>query len=61
MRGRTRRYLETADDSVFTGNPIRVAAAIYDAIDAALTERRAALRSQKDLAASVAFADGATA
>ncbi|MFJ8025873.1 SDR family oxidoreductase [Streptomyces sp. NPDC096311] len=28
--GQTRRYLETADDSVFTGDPARLAAAIYD-------------------------------
>lgn len=28
--GRTRRYLETADDSVFTGDPAKLAAAIYD-------------------------------
>ena len=74
--GRTRHHLATADDSVFTGDPVKVAAAIYDttrepapplrltlgsdtydAIDAALTERHAALRSQKDLAASVAFDD----
>lgn len=74
--GRTRRYLEAADDSVFTGDPVKVAAAIYDttrdpapplrlalgsdtyeAVDAALTERLAALRAQKDLAASVAFTD----
>jgi NAD(P)-dependent dehydrogenase (short-subunit alcohol dehydrogenase family) len=74
--GQTRRFLETADDSVFTGDPTRVAAAIYettrdsnpplrltlgsdtyDAIDAALTERHAALHSQRDLAASVAFID----
>lgn len=72
--GRTRRYLETADDSVFTGDPARLAAAVYDstrhpdpplrltlgsdtydAIHTALTERLAALESQKDLAASVAF------
>ena len=74
--GQTRRYLEAADDSVFTGDPVKVAAAIYDttrdpapplrlalgsdtydAVDAALTERLAALRAQKDLAASVAFTD----
>ncbi|MGR3935936.1 SDR family oxidoreductase [Streptomyces sp. BRA346] len=28
--GRTRRYLETADDSVFTGDPAKLAAAVYD-------------------------------
>ncbi|MGW0846885.1 SDR family oxidoreductase [Streptomyces sp. NPDC002787] len=28
--GRTRRYLQTADDSVFTGDPAKLAAAIYD-------------------------------
>ncbi|MFF5107283.1 SDR family oxidoreductase [Streptomyces sp. NPDC000134] len=28
--GRTRRYLEAADDSVFTGDPAKLAAAIYD-------------------------------
>lgn len=28
--GRTRRYLETADESVFTGDPAKLAAAIYD-------------------------------
>ncbi|WP_327153611.1 hypothetical protein [Streptomyces tubercidicus] len=28
--GGTRRYLETADDSVLTGNPAKLAAAIYD-------------------------------
>jgi NAD(P)-dependent dehydrogenase (short-subunit alcohol dehydrogenase family) len=74
--GQTRRYLEAADDSVFTGDPVKVAAAIYDTtrdpapplrlalgsdtydtVDAALTERLAALRAQKDLAASVAFTD----
>jgi NAD(P)-dependent dehydrogenase (short-subunit alcohol dehydrogenase family) len=28
--GRTRRYLETADESAFTGDPAKLAAAIYD-------------------------------
>jgi NAD(P)-dependent dehydrogenase (short-subunit alcohol dehydrogenase family) len=28
--GQTRRYLETADESVFTGDPAKLAAAIYD-------------------------------
>ncbi|MEW2261809.1 hypothetical protein ACGF5T_18885 [Streptomyces sp. NPDC047853] len=28
--GRTRRYLETADESVLTGDPAKLAAAIYD-------------------------------
>ncbi|AKZ60349.1 putative short chain oxidoreductase [Streptomyces ambofaciens ATCC 23877] len=28
--GRTRRYLETADENVFTGDPAKLAAAIYD-------------------------------
>lgn len=28
--GQTRRYLQTADDSVFTGDPAKLAAAIYD-------------------------------
>jgi NAD(P)-dependent dehydrogenase (short-subunit alcohol dehydrogenase family) len=28
--GRTRRYLRTADDSIFTGDPARLAAAVYD-------------------------------
>ncbi|MEW1719301.1 SDR family NAD(P)-dependent oxidoreductase [Streptomyces sp. NPDC093109] len=72
--GRVRRYLETADDSAFTGDPAKTAAAIYDTtrhpspplrlslgsdtygpIHAALTERLAALETQKDVAASVAF------
>ena len=72
--GQTRRRLEAADDSTFTGDPVKIAAAIYDttrdsspplrltlgsdtydAIDAALTERLAALHAQKDVAASVAF------
>jgi NAD(P)-dependent dehydrogenase (short-subunit alcohol dehydrogenase family) len=72
--GRTRRRLESLDDSALTGDPAKLAAAIYettrdpkpplrltlgsdtyDAIHAALTERLAALESQKDLAASVAF------
>ncbi|MFE9644298.1 SDR family oxidoreductase [Streptomyces sp. NPDC006365] len=73
--GQTRRYLETADESVFTGDPAKLAAAIYDttrhpnpplrlalgsdtynAIHTALTERLTALETQKELAASVAFA-----
>ncbi|MEU4892534.1 SDR family oxidoreductase [Streptomyces sp. NPDC044780] len=72
--GRTRRLLETADESLFTGDPARLAAVIYDttrhpdpplrltlgsdtydAVHAALTERLAALETQKELAASVAF------
>jgi NAD(P)-dependent dehydrogenase (short-subunit alcohol dehydrogenase family) len=72
--GQTRRLLETAEDSAFTGDPAKVVAAIYDttrapnpplrltlgadtydAIHNALTERVAALETQKDLAASVAF------
>ncbi|WAP60195.1 SDR family oxidoreductase [Streptomyces sp. S465] len=72
--GRTRRLLEGADESLFTGDPARLAAAIYDttrhpdpplrltlgsdtydAVHAALTERLAALETQKELAASVAF------
>ncbi|MEU6224803.1 SDR family oxidoreductase [Streptomyces sp. NPDC047042] len=73
--GRTRRYLETADESVFTGDPAKLAAAIHDttrhpnpplrlalgsdtynAVHTALTERLTALETQKELAASVAFA-----
>ncbi|WNF00848.1 SDR family oxidoreductase [Streptomyces luomodiensis] len=72
--GRTRRLLESADESLFTGDPARLAAVIYDttrhpdpplrltlgsdtydAVHAALTERLAALETQKELAASVAF------
>lgn len=74
---RTRRLLETTDDSALTGDPAKVAAAIhdttrdpnpplrltlgtdtYDAIHATLTERLAALETQKDLAASVAVRSG---
>lgn len=72
--GATRRFLETLDESALTGDPAKVAAAIYDttrhpnpplrltlgsdtyqAIHDALTERLAALETQKDLAASIAF------
>lgn len=75
--GRTRRLLETTHDSALTGDPAKVAAAIYDttrdpnpplrltlgadtydAIHATLIERLAALETQKDLAASVAFSSG---
>ncbi|WP_329139177.1 SDR family oxidoreductase [Streptomyces sp. NBC_01476] len=74
--GQTRRSLEATDDSSLTGDPARLAAAIYDttrvpvpplrltlgsdtygAVHTALTERLTALESQRDLAASVAFAD----
>ncbi|WP_328584853.1 SDR family oxidoreductase [Streptomyces sp. NBC_00370] len=74
--GRTRRHLESIDDSDLTGDPAKLAAAVYDttrdpnpplrlplgsdtysAVHAALTDRLAALESQKDAAASVAFTD----
>lgn len=72
--GRMRRWMEAVDDSVLTGDPAKLAAAIYattrdpnpplrlalgpdsyDAIHTVLTERLAALETQKELAASVAF------
>ncbi|MEU9191097.1 hypothetical protein AB0D14_42725 [Streptomyces sp. NPDC048484] len=46
--GQTRRYLETADENVFTGDPAKLAAAIHECLTA--------LETQKDLAESVAFA-----